>query len=234
MDDASAIEAMLAENGGRIEPSLGEEAEAYGRLLSLRECLTVKSLALRVGRSQSYVRSRLVILALPRRALDELHRGELSLDSAAALAKAADDPEFVDDLLDKDELDVRSIERPFVNARLTINALNGRLSSSPKEMSSTRRGRRGPDALTRCCRRRRTDVGMVASRAPPSPYNPDWTERSPSSNARIHADTRQRPLPTAAHHRQAITRRRPVARTTSLESWIEPPARLAGPSSRSR
>ncbi len=120
MNEADVLEAMLAENGDGIRAriTLVEEAEAYARLMTLRDGLTVKSLASRVGRSQSYVRSRLVVLALPSKALDRLHRGDFTLDVATALAKAADDPALIDQLLDSDRLDEWTIERA-VKARAT-------------------------------------------------------------------------------------------------------------------
>jgi ParB family transcriptional regulator, chromosome partitioning protein len=113
MDEAEVLEAMLAENGDGIRAriTLVEEAEAYARLMTLRDGLSIKALAARVGRSQTYVRTRLVILALPAKALDRLHRGEMSLDVATALAKVADDAELIDALLTGERLDEWTIER---------------------------------------------------------------------------------------------------------------------------
>lgn len=113
MDEAEVLEAMLAENGDGIRAriTLVEEAEAYARLMTLRDGLSIKALAARVGRSQTYVRTRLVILALPAKALDRLHRGEMSLDVATALAKVADDAELIEALLTGERLDEWTIER---------------------------------------------------------------------------------------------------------------------------
>jgi ParB/RepB/Spo0J family partition protein len=74
-----------------------ERAAGYLRLVSLR--CNVRRLAAKVGRSPKHVSAHLALLELPERAQFAVDAGELSLADAAALAKAKDEPELVEEIL---------------------------------------------------------------------------------------------------------------------------------------
>ena len=85
-----AIEAMLIENIQRSDLTTSEEVDAIARLVTVGEKITVKALAGRLGRSQTWVRDRMTLAVLPgdvRRLLDD---GSMSLAVAVAVASLAD------------------------------------------------------------------------------------------------------------------------------------------------
>ncbi len=88
--------AVLVARGRRpLTPS--ERAAGYLRLTTLG--CTVRSLAAKVGRSASHVRTHLALLELPERAQAAVDAGELTLADVAALAKVKDEPELIEQVL---------------------------------------------------------------------------------------------------------------------------------------
>jgi ParB family transcriptional regulator, chromosome partitioning protein len=96
LTESQRVEAMLIENLQRSNFTRLEEAHAYQHLLSLG--LTQVEIARRVGKSQSYVCRRLLLLALPEAVRQQVDRGEVPVEQAlgyqavpAADAFAADE-----------------------------------------------------------------------------------------------------------------------------------------------
>lgn len=90
VDEGSQIEAMLVENGRRLDLTPIEEAEGYAQL----ELLGIKApaIAKAVGRDVKTVRTRMKLLKLSSSTRTKVHKGQLTLDDAAALVEFADDP----------------------------------------------------------------------------------------------------------------------------------------------
>lgn len=85
LDDAQALEAALVENGHRESVTPLDEATAFARLLELgRE---VHEIADRIGRTPSYVRSRLRLLELVPEVRALLEAGRIHVGSALLLAQ---------------------------------------------------------------------------------------------------------------------------------------------------
>lgn len=89
--EGQQIEAMLIENGRRVDLSPIEEAEGYAQLELLGYKAT--SIATAVGRDIKTVRSRLKLLKLSASTRKKIHGGQMSLDDAAAFLEFADDPD---------------------------------------------------------------------------------------------------------------------------------------------
>lgn len=88
--EGQQIEAMLIENGRREDLSPIEEAEGYAQL----ELFGYKQrdIAKAVGRDPKTVSARLRLLKLSKSSQDKLHKGQLTLEHAAAFIEFADDP----------------------------------------------------------------------------------------------------------------------------------------------
>lgn len=89
--EGQQIEAMIIENGHRVDLTPIEEAEGYAQL----ELLGYKpaQIAAAVGRDIKTVRARLKLLKLAPSTRKKVHAGQLNLDDAAALTEFADDTE---------------------------------------------------------------------------------------------------------------------------------------------
>lgn len=85
MDDAQALEAMLAENNQRDDVSPLEEADAFGELQKLGR--SIEDIAGRLGRSVGYVRTRLRLLELVPEVRALLDEGRIHVGSALLLAQ---------------------------------------------------------------------------------------------------------------------------------------------------
>lgn len=84
LTDAQQLELMLIENIQRQDLTPVEEADGYQGLLDLG--VDVAHIAARTGRSESTVRRRLALVALPEHARTAVHLGQATLEDAAAVA----------------------------------------------------------------------------------------------------------------------------------------------------
>lgn len=89
--EGKQIEAMIIENGHRVDLTPIEEAEGYAQL----ELLGYKapSIAAAVGRDVKTVRGRLKLLKLAASTKKKVHEGQLTIEDANAFVEFADDPE---------------------------------------------------------------------------------------------------------------------------------------------
>lgn len=95
MSDLDAEELMLTENLQREDLTPVEEADGYCRMLSLRrddgEALyTQETLALKLSKSLSHVKSRVKLRACPEAMLDAVERGEIGVNIAAQVGRIPD------------------------------------------------------------------------------------------------------------------------------------------------
>lgn len=86
-------ELMLVENLQRADLSPVEEADAYQGLLDLG--VDVAGIVASTGRSESTVRRRLALAALPEKARVKVHEGQATLAQADRLGEFEDDPEVM-------------------------------------------------------------------------------------------------------------------------------------------
>ncbi|UJP39354.1 ParB/RepB/Spo0J family partition protein [Cellulomonas palmilytica] len=84
LDEISQRELMLVENLQRVDLTPVEEADGYQDLLDLG--VDVATIAAHTGRSETTVRSRLRLAALPGKARDAIHARDITLEDAAALS----------------------------------------------------------------------------------------------------------------------------------------------------
>lgn len=99
-DEADVVLAMIGENTNQGRLSIVEEAQALAAVIDLKGgTVTARRLAKAVGHSETWVKSRLSLLALTDAALDCLHDGKLTLDVATALTALADQPDVIDQLV---------------------------------------------------------------------------------------------------------------------------------------
>lgn len=111
MTTVDVIEAGLSENGNRTDLTLSEEVRAIERLMSLDDGVSPAKLCKRIGRSQSWVRSRMAVTILPARWRTALDKGDLSLAAGEAAATIADlGPEHLDAVCER--LTGRSWQEP--------------------------------------------------------------------------------------------------------------------------
>jgi ParB/RepB/Spo0J family partition protein len=100
LTEPERVETMLIENLQRSNFTRLEEAHAYRHLLSLG--LTQMEIARRVGKSQSYVCRRLLLLALPGDLRERVDRGEVPVEQALGYQSAPQvDPFAADEALQK-------------------------------------------------------------------------------------------------------------------------------------
>lgn len=129
---AQQLELMLVENVQRADLSPVEEADGYQGLLDLG--LDVEAIVASTGRSESTVRRRLRLLALPDKARQKIHTGQATLEQAARIAEFDDDPELVEALAktlgskDFDNELAKAVERHKVE--LTLRSLVERLEGA--------------------------------------------------------------------------------------------------------
>lgn len=86
LHDQDAAMLQLVENLQRQELDPLDEARAVARIIGLG--MSIKELAVKAGRSQTVIRSRLRLLELPEQFYEDLRAGGLDLGDAEALAKA--------------------------------------------------------------------------------------------------------------------------------------------------
>jgi ParB family chromosome partitioning protein len=100
-DDADVVLAMLAENTQRSDGlNIVDEAQALSAVIDLKGgTVSARKLAAATGHGESWVRTRLALLTLPDTALDALHAGDLTLDTATALTAVADHPDVIEELI---------------------------------------------------------------------------------------------------------------------------------------
>lgn len=94
LDDKARAEIMLIENLQREDLSALEEASAYERLGELG--MSQRDLAQRIGRSQSHISKRLALLELPKKVLEKVDSGGITLNDAVVLTKLKDEPARVE------------------------------------------------------------------------------------------------------------------------------------------
>jgi ParB family chromosome partitioning protein len=100
LTEQERVEAMLIENLQRSNFSRLEEARAFQHLLGMG--LTQVEVARRVGKSQSYVCRRLLLLGLPEQVRDRVDRGEVPVEQALGYQSApAEDAFAADEALQK-------------------------------------------------------------------------------------------------------------------------------------
>lgn len=100
LTEQQRVEAMLIENLQRSNFSRLEEARAFQHLLTLGH--TQLDIARRVGKSQSYVCRRLLLLALPDTVRERVERGEVPVEQALGYQSApAEDAFAADEALQK-------------------------------------------------------------------------------------------------------------------------------------
>jgi ParB/RepB/Spo0J family partition protein len=92
MDDKTALEIALVENCQRRDLNPTDEAGAYRALISEHGYIQ-RSLAKKIGRSQSLIAKRLALLELPESVRSEVDSGGITLPDAAELARLARYPE---------------------------------------------------------------------------------------------------------------------------------------------
>lgn len=91
-------ELAILDNLHRANLRPGEEARAVSQLQELN--ISVQDMALRLGKSQGWVRQRLAIARLPESALEQLDDGVLTREEALGLARFADDTELIEACLE--------------------------------------------------------------------------------------------------------------------------------------
>lgn len=100
LSEQERVEAMLIENLQRSNFSRLEEARAFQHLLGMG--LTQVEVARRVGKSQSYVCRRLLLLGLPEQVRERVERGEVPVEQALGYQSApAEDAFAADEALQK-------------------------------------------------------------------------------------------------------------------------------------
>jgi ParB/RepB/Spo0J family partition protein len=89
--EGQQVEAMLIENGRRKDLTPIEEAEGYQQLVLFG--YKQKDIAKAVGRDPKTISTRLKLLKLASSTRAKVHKGQMSIDDAAAIAEFADDPQ---------------------------------------------------------------------------------------------------------------------------------------------
>lgn len=98
-DESEVAVARLIENVQREDLSPTEEAQAYGRLVDLHG-FSQRTLAARIGRSQSHISKRLALTELPDKAIDLIDSGRITLSDAEELLKLRAYPKRIKEVLD--------------------------------------------------------------------------------------------------------------------------------------
>lgn len=89
--EAQQIEAMLVENGRRVDLTAMEEADAYEQLTLLG--VDADAIATKTGRASTTVKQRLKLAVLSTKAKTALHTAQITIDQAADLARLTKHPE---------------------------------------------------------------------------------------------------------------------------------------------
>ncbi len=90
LDPVGVLDAMLIENSQRADLSVGDSIRAVARYQSVAPTDSPTKIARRIGRTPTWVKSRLALAALPGDVLGRLDTGELSIERAAAVAAVVD------------------------------------------------------------------------------------------------------------------------------------------------
>jgi ParB family chromosome partitioning protein len=136
LTEQQRVEAMLIENLQRSNFSRLEEARAFQHLLSLG--LTQVDIARRVGKSQSYVCRRLLLLALPETVRERVERGEVPVEQALGYQSAPAEDAFAAD---------EALQRAWLVLRQEIlERGDRRLLRMLREFANAYRRRVGPQA----------------------------------------------------------------------------------------
>lgn len=99
VDEAQQIEAMLVENGRRVDLTATEEAQAYEQLTLLG--VEPAEIASTTGRSVTTVKQRLTLVRLPETASAALHAHQITIGQAEDLVKLEAHPELLKDTVKK-------------------------------------------------------------------------------------------------------------------------------------
>ncbi len=99
VEEPERVTAMIVENLHREDLTPLEEARAYQTLVGLK--LSQRAIAKKVGTSQANVSKRLSLLTLTPQAIDALDSGRISVEDALHLAKLADQPSAIHQVLEQ-------------------------------------------------------------------------------------------------------------------------------------
>lgn len=91
------IEAMLVENGQRVDLTPIEEGDAYQQLLDLPD-YDVKALAARLGHAQAFVRNRVKVAGTPPKVRAGVASGQITLEQALVFAEVSEHPDLLSKL----------------------------------------------------------------------------------------------------------------------------------------
>ncbi len=108
MDEKTRAEAMLIENLQRDDLLPTEEAAGLARLLEIGG-YTQRTLAQRIGRSQSHVAKRIALLKLPKKVQDNVDSGRITLADCEHLTQLADEPDRIKRVLGEPRSQWRSL-----------------------------------------------------------------------------------------------------------------------------
>ena len=129
-DEASAHLALI-ENIQREDLSPVEEAFAYKEILRLQK-ITQKELALKLGKSQSFIANKIRLLELPESVLSSVTQNKITERHARALLSV--DKEEVDEVLDRiirDKLNVKQtetlVQRPKKSTKPRVRGFSGNI-----------------------------------------------------------------------------------------------------------
>lgn len=112
LNDEEAYEVALIENLQRVDLNPMEEAHGYSRLMHSADGTALRShtdVAEIVGKSRAHVTNMLRLLDLPGSITEMLHKGEISMGHARALAGAPNAEALADEIVKKG-LSVRQVE----------------------------------------------------------------------------------------------------------------------------
>lgn len=134
LDDVQVLEMMLVSNNQREDVHPLEEAEGYAALMHAAAGYTVEAIALKVGKSSSYVYQRLKLLQLTEPAQKAFYAGEITIAHAVRLARLT--PEQQGDALE--ECTVRDLfhggpERDDVREPAPVHVLDQWIASHVRE-----------------------------------------------------------------------------------------------------
>jgi len=145
IDSERLLEVALIENLQRQDLNPIELAQAYGRLMGLRDW-TQEALAEALGVGRSAVANAIRLLALPDEMQNALVRGQITLGHAKVLASVADDAERrqLFERIAEDKLSVRELEgeRKVTESSDTTPAAEG------KKRRSRRSGEKSPQIVS--------------------------------------------------------------------------------------
>jgi len=123
LNDEKSFELALIENIQREDLTIFEEAYAFFKLMKHGGYPSVRSVALRVGKSQNYVQTRLKILQLPESIQKKVARGKIGLSQAIAISKIPEtkQQEQVASLIVSESLTIEETESLVMNKTTHIH-----------------------------------------------------------------------------------------------------------------